>query len=67
VEVCWCWLRQSKGLNEAKKNLLPLYLLMKLMQLEEPGKNNMSGSNDERENTLNQLLTKWMVWHKYKQ
>ena len=31
---------------------------MRLMQLEEPrGKNSMTGGNDERENTLNQLLT----------
>ena len=31
---------------------------MKLMRLEETrGKNSMTGGNDERENTLNQLLT----------
>jgi cell division protease FtsH len=31
------------------------------------GKNNMTGSNDERENTLNQLLTEMDgFWHQYK-
>jgi cell division protease FtsH len=43
--------------NKPKKNLLRLSLLMKLMLGRARGKNNFSGGNDERENTLNQLLT----------
>ncbi len=41
----------------ARKKLLVSYLLMKLMPLvEQEVKNQMGGGNDERENTLNQLL-----------
>ena len=44
--------------KQAKKSLHASFSLMKLMQLEElEGKNPNMGSNDERENTLNQLLT----------
>ena len=44
--------------KQARKNLLLSFLLMRLMPLDEPEERmpNM-GSNDERENTLNQLLT----------
>jgi cell division protease FtsH len=55
-----CKSRVRDLFKQAKRNHLQLFSLTKLMLWVEP-EGNMSGGNDERENTLNQLLLRWMV------